>query len=125
MAPDGAAPSVAPGDTFGGTGSHCSVSSGLAAAGGSAARASLDWGAPAAISARPQRESPSFFIRSPLVSGMRRPGRLTRRVRNAGIKSARRLDISHRLGAADLGREVAEQGEFLHHAKVGRGFGAR
>src|SRR5580700_2910365 len=118
MASEGAALPSAPGTTLGGTGSHCSVSSGLAAP-----ALSLFWLRAAALesmSARLHILSISLFmscLRKIAASGMRRPGRLTRCVGNTRIEAARRLDVAQRLGAPDLGRKVAEQRELLHHAE--------
>src|ERR1700733_7016738 len=121
MASDGAALPSAPGTTLGGTGSHCSVSSGLAAP-----ALSLFWpraAAPESMSARLHRLNISLFIvvsGKIAASGMRRPGRLARCVGDAGIEAARRLDVAPRLGAAHLGGKVAEQCELLHHAEIVR-----
>src|ERR1700723_1426373 len=77
MASDGAAPSAAPGVTIGGTGSHCSVSSGLAAAavsfGASAAFPPATY-PPAAMSSR-HRQRIGFFIDFGLLLRSQRPAR--------------------------------------------------
>src|SRR5262249_40148394 len=55
--------------------------------------------------------------------GVSRPGLLTGLIRHARIEPSRRLDVTLRLRAPDLRREVTQQRELLHHAEiVRRGF---
>src|ERR1700722_17755857 len=120
IASDGAAPPSTPGNTLGGTGSHCSASSGLADAPVSLPEPWLNATLLASITARLHTKSISLskvFSRF-ATSGMRCPAGLARCVRSTRIEAARRLDVAHYLGAADLGREVTEQRELLHHAEV-------
>src|SRR5690606_34814961 len=51
-------------------------------------------------------------------SGVCGPDGFPGRVGRAGVKGARGLLVTHRLGIPDLGREEPQQAELLHHAKV-------
>src|SRR5439155_21249666 len=62
----------------------------------------------------------AFTSRDHVISWLRvsRPLRLARRVRHARIEPPRGLPIPHRLRAADLRREIAEQRQLLHLPEV-------
>src|SRR5215210_2354433 len=51
-------------------------------------------------------------------SGMRRPRGFSRRVRCTRFETAWRLHVAQRFGVTDLGGEVSQDRQLLHHAEV-------
>ena len=68
---------------------------------------------------RRRRQAPAHASTA-ITLGVRRPRLVARLVRHARIVFPRRLGVALRLRAPDLRREVAEQGELLHHAEIVR-----
>src|SRR5688500_9447763 len=74
------------------------------------------------MAAHASASATSAFTAALLVSpsGVRRPGLLADRVSDARLEATGRRDVAHRLSAADLRREIAEQRQLFHQAEVVR-----